>query len=86
LRRNETDKASAGAAVNGSVESKAELLCGCKRLRRRGIAAMITQLVCGGIAALVCVGTAAAGTFVSAGTLIGLMLTAALVSVIISLF
>ena len=86
LRRNETDKASAGAAVSGSVESKAHLLCGCKRLRRRGLAAMITQLVCGGIAGLICFAAAVAGGIVSGGTLLLLVLIMALISVIISLF
>ena len=61
LRRNDAQKASAGAAVSGSVESKAQLLCGCKRLRRRGLTAMITQLVCGGVAAIICLAAAATG-------------------------
>ena len=86
LRRSEDEKASAGAAVAGSAESKAALLCGCKRLRRRGLFAMIAQLVCGGIAALVCLAIAVAGDVLAAGSLILLMLIAALIAVIGALF
>lgn len=86
LRHNDAEKASAGAAVSGSAESKAHLLCGCKRLRRRGLAAMITQLVCGGVSAIVCLAAAATGGLLSVGTLLLLTLLTALISVIVSIF
>ncbi len=86
LRRDEEEKASAGAAVGNSVMNKATLLCGCKRLRRRGLAAMITQMVCGGIGGLLCFAAAAAGGVLSAFTLLLLVLVAALISIISGVF
>ncbi len=86
LRRDEEEKASAGAAVGNSAESKATLLCGCKRLRRRGLTAMITQLVCGGMAALICFAVATLGNVLSAFTLLLLVLITALISIISALF
>ncbi len=86
LRRDEDEKASAGAAVGDSVASKAVLLCGCKRLRRRGLAAMITQITCGGLAALVCFAVAITGGVLSAFTLLVLVLCTALISIISAIF
>ncbi len=84
--RHSGEKASAGAAVGNTVESKSKLLCGCKRLRRRGLAAMITQLVCGGLAALVCLAVAMTGSVLSAFTLLILVLCTALIAIISALF
>ena len=86
LRRSQDEKASAGAAVEGSVESKSFLLCGCKRLRRRGLFAMISQIVCGGMAALVCLVLALAGVLMPVGTLLTMMLITAAISTIGALF
>jgi len=86
LRHDQEEKASAGAAVAGTLESMATLLCGCKRLRRRGIAAMIAQIVCGAIAALVCLSAAFSGGLISAGTLLLMLLGTALVSIVSAWF
>lgn len=63
LRRGEEDRVSAGAAVRGGVAGIAELLTGCRRLRRRGIAAMLAQILCAVLAAVICF-----AAFLSAGT------------------
>lgn len=86
LRHNKEEKAVAGAAVGGSVENVATLLCGCKRLRRRSIAAMITQLVCGALCGIAAIAVAFAGGVLSAGTLLILILATAVISTVSGLF
>ncbi len=86
LRHREEDRVSAGAAVNGTVEGVAELLTGCKRLRRRGIAAMLVQIACALGGAILLFATAmSAGALTTLLPLIMVPLFA-LVSVIVSLF
>ncbi len=86
LRHDEEEKASAGAAVGGTMAHIATLLCGCKRLRRRGIAAMVTQLVCGALCAVAAVAVALSGGLLSVGTLLILILGTAAVSTVSGLF
>lgn len=86
LRHREEDRVSAGAAVNGTVQGIAKLLTGCKRLRRRGIAAMLVQIVCALIGAIFFFATCVSGG--TTATLLPLIMVpvVALLSVIVSMF
>lgn len=86
LRHNKEEKASAGAAVGGTVEHVATLLCGCKRLRRRGIISMVMQIACGAIGAIIAIATAVAGGLLSVGVLLTLILVTAALTAVGGLF
>lgn len=81
LRHNEEARVSAGAVTNGTVIGIARLLTGCKRLRRRGITAMLVQI---GLAALGAVGLAAG--VLSAPLVLLWVAASALLSMLVPLF
>ena len=86
LRHREEDSLSAGAATNGTVEGASLLLTGCKRLRRRGIVAMLLQIglaVCGGA---LCAASVLSGGAASATLPLGWIILSAALTAIASLF
>ncbi len=86
LRRREEDHVSAGAAINGTAEGAAALLCGCKRLRRRGIVAMLAQIILALIGALALFLNVMSGGVFSTVLPLIMVPVFALLSVLISLF
>lgn len=86
LRHREEDRVSAGAAVNGTVQGIAALLTGCKRLRRRGITAMIFQIICALLGAIVCIASVMSGGALTALLPLVMVTLFALVSAIASAF
>lgn len=86
LRHGDEDRVSAGAAVNGTVEGMAHLLTGCRRVRRRGIAAMIAQVAFCALGAIICFSAATAGHIPAVILLTVLAGLTAAVPAIISLF
>jgi cation transport ATPase len=85
LRHGDQDRVSAGAAVNGTVEGLAFLLTGCRRLRRRGVAAMIAQFVLCAIAFILCFSNAVVGLVPVTSVLLAFAAASAAISAIISL-
>ncbi len=74
----EGESLSAGAAVGGGITRIAALLTGCKRLRRRGFAVMLTQGLCALLGALICFMVMVSGAPLGAVPLLLILLTAVL--------
>ncbi len=74
----EGESLSAGAAVGGGIARIAALLTGCKRLRRRGFAAMLTQGLCALLGALLCFMVILSGAPLGAVPLLLIVFTALL--------
>lgn len=86
LRHREEERVSAGAAINGTAEGMSSLLTGCKRLRRRGITAMLCQ-ICGGlVGAIVCLAGAMSGGALSAAAPLASVCVFSVLSMLASLF
>lgn len=66
LRRDETDRVSAGAASNGTVAGISQLITACKRLYRRGNFTMLLQLICCLVGVIAAFGAAVSGGALSA--------------------
>ena len=86
LRHSESDRAAADATVSGTVAGVADLLTACRRLRRRGIFAMVLQIVCGMIGAVACFAAALSGSVLPTPVLLMVMLLSALLSVLLPQF
>ncbi len=71
----EGESLSAGAAVGDGIAHIATLLTGCKRLRRRGFAAMLTQGLCALLGALICFMVMVSGAPLGAVPLLLILLT-----------
>ncbi len=85
LRHDDTDRVSACAAVNGTIEGIADLLIGCRRLRTGGMLAMILQIAFGIIGGIWCLAAAFSGGM-GALPLLLFVAAAAAVSVLSTLF
>ncbi len=86
LRHRDEDRESAGAAVDGTAEGISRLLTGCKRLRRRGITAMILQLVGALLGGIICVSAVLSGGAMGAMLPIILVLACTVITAISSWF
>lgn len=85
LRHENADRVSAGAAVNGKISGIAALLTACRRLKRRGTAAMVTQIALSAVGALWCLGAAFSGGILSAVAMLLFLPVAALLSILLPL-
>lgn len=80
LRHDGSDRVSAGAAVNGTVDGIADLLISCRRLRTAGLLAMILQIALGAVGAILCLSAAVFSGGLPALLLIGFVALAAGIS------